>query len=160
MIKLSDIEMRILEILQIDATRTLDSIADEVDVSVETCRKHIKALEAARILEQRVALIDNEKIGLPQTVFVTVHTDDHSKMWSNRFKLAVDTLPEIVEFYHLDKDGEYILKMMVSDVADYNRVHQALLAQVNLFHVSARFATQKLKFTTELPLRSAQARNP
>lgn len=148
-------DVHILEILQHDASRSLDSIADEVGVSLNTCWRRVRKLEEVGILERRVALIDNEKVGLPLTVFVSVRTDDHSKTWSDSFTQAVESTPEIVEFYRLAGDVDYILKMMVASVSDYDRVYQALISQVRLSDVSASFAMEKLKFTTELPIRHA-----
>lgn len=142
-----------------DATRSLDSIAEEIGVSLNTCWRRVRKLEADGILERRVALIDNAKIGLPLTVFVTVRTDDHSKTWVEAFSKAVEETPEIVEFYRLAGDVDYILKMMVASVSDYDRVYQDLIAQVRLSDVSASFAMEKLKFTTELPIRQALKRS-
>lgn len=131
----------------------IESIADEIGVSLNTCWRRVQRLEAEGILERRVALIDNEKVGLPLTVFVSVRTDDHSKDWADRFSKAVNNMPEIVEFYRLAGDVDYILKMMVGSVEDYDRVYQRLISKVRLSNVSASFAMEKMKFTTELPLR-------
>ena len=150
---IDDNDVKILEILQIDATRSLESIADEIGVSLNTCWRRVQRLEAEGILERRVALIDNEKVGLPLTVFVSVRTDDHSKDWADRFAKAVNNMPEIVEFYRLAGDVDYILKMMVGSVSDYDEVYQRLISKVKLSDVSASFAMEKMKFTTELPLR-------
>lgn len=150
---IDDIDVKILNILQVDATRSLESIAEAVGVSLNTCWRRVQRLEADGILERRVALIDNEKVGLPLTVFVSVRTDDHSKDWADRFSGAVNNIPEIVEFYRLAGDVDYILKMVVSSVSDYDRVYQRLIGKVKLSDVSASFAMEKMKFTTELPLR-------
>jgi len=151
-------DVRILEILQFDATRSLDSIAEEIGVSLNTCWRRVRRLEEDGILVRRVALIDNTRIGLSQTVFVSVRTDDHSKAWSDKFTKAVDAIPEIVEFYRLAGDVDYVLKMIVSSVSDYDRVYQDLIAQISLSNVSASFAMEKLKYTTELPIRRALKR--
>lgn len=142
----------ILRILQVDATRSLDSIASEVGMSLNTCWRRVQRLEEAGILERRVALLDNEKIGLPLTVFVSVRTDDHSESWAKAFKSAVESMPEIVEFYRLAGNIDYIMKMMVGSVSDYDRVYQRLISKVKLSDVSASFAMEKMKFTTELPI--------
>lgn len=150
--KLHANDVAILSILQRDATRSLDSIAAEVGLSLNTCWRRVKRLEESGVLERRVALIDNAKVGLPLTVFVSVRTDDHSRDWADQFARAVSSIPEIVEFYRLAGDVDYILKMMVRSVADYDRVYQRLIADIRLSDVSASFAMEKLKFTTELPL--------
>ena len=149
---LHDNDIGLLKILQVDASRSLDSIAEEIGLSLNTCWRRIQKLEADGIIERRVALIDNEKIGLPLTVFVSVRTDDHSKDWADRFAKAVNAMPEITEFYRLAGDVDYIMKMMVGNVSDYDRVYQRLISKVSLSDVSASFAMEKMKFTTELPL--------
>jgi len=145
-------DVKILEILQVDATRSLESIAEAIGVSLNTCWRRVRKLEADGVLERRVALVDNAKVGLPLTVFVSVRTDDHSKAWADSFTDAVERVPEIVEFAG---DVDYILKMMVGSVSDYDRVYQSLIAKVSVSDVSASFAMEKLKFTTELPVRQA-----
>ena len=142
----------ILSILQVDASQSLDSIAERLGVSLNTVWRRVRRLEEEKILERRVALIDNEKIGLPLTAFVQIRTDDHSADWSKRLADTVDRIPEIVEFYRLAGDVDYILKIMIASVADYDRVYQQLISDVRISDVSASFAMEKLKFTTELPL--------
>lgn len=146
-------DIKILEILQRDATRSLDSIAVEIGVSLNTCWRRVQRLEEGGIIQRRVALLDNEKLGAGLTVFVSVRTNDHSKVWTEKFSQAVNRFPEIVEFYRLAGDTDYILKILVGNVAEYDRVYQALISKVSLSDVSASFAMEKLKFTTELPLR-------
>ncbi|MDC0880831.1 winged helix-turn-helix transcriptional regulator, partial [Hellea sp.] len=91
------IDLKILRILQSDSSRSLDSISNEVGVSLNTCWRRISRLEKNSIIEGRVALIDNEKIGLPLTVFVFISTDNHSKEWTQMLSNAVVSINEIVE---------------------------------------------------------------
>ena len=146
-------DVKILEILQTDATRSLESISEEIGVSLNTCWRRVQKLEQAGILEGRVALVNNERVGLPLTVFVSIRTDEHSKAWTETLSKTVQAIPEITEFYRLAGDVDYILKMMVRSVADYDRVYQRLISKVKISDVSASFAMEKLKFTTVLPLR-------
>lgn len=153
-------DVQILEILQADATRSLESISEEIGVSLNTCWRRVRKLETDGILERRVALVDNTKIGLPMTVFVSACTNDHSKAWADGFTKAAANIPEIVEFYRLAGDVDYILKIMVGSMEEYDRVYKTLISKVSLSDVSARFAMEKLKFTTELPVRQALKDRP
>jgi len=146
-------DIKILKKLQRDASRSLESIADEIGVSLNTCWRRVQKLEEIGIIQRRVALVDSDKVDLPLTVFVSIRTDDHSKEWADAFSKAVNNMPEIVEFYRLAGDVDYILKIIVGNVADYDRVYQRLISKIRLSDVSASFAMEKMKFTTELPLR-------
>ena len=151
-VKIDDTDRAILRVLQRDASRSLDSIAAEMGLALNTVWRRVRKLEERGVLERRVALVDNERVGLPLTVFVAIRTDEHSSDWSEAFRKTVADIPEIVEFYRLAGDVDYILKLMVTDVAHYDRVYQRLIAKVKISDVSASFAMEKLKFTTELPL--------
>ena len=149
---IDDHDRAILRILQTDATRSLDSIAEEMSLSLNTVWRRVRRLEEQKILERRVALIDNEKVGLPLTVIVGLRTDEHSAEWAKTLRQTVANIPEIVEFYRLAGEVDYILKLMVADVAHYDRVYQRLISKIRISDVSASFAMEKMKFTTELPL--------
>lgn len=142
----------ILGLLQRDASVSLESLAAAVSISVNTCWRRVKRLEEAGILARRVALIDPEKVGLGQTVFVAIRTRDHSAAWLGRFAEVVAAVPEVVEFYRMAGDVDYLLKVQVRSVADYDRVYKSLISRVELADVSATFAMECLKNTTELPL--------
>lgn len=150
--KLDATDRAILTALQSDASQSLDSIAERLNVSLNTVWRRVRRLETEGVIEKRVALISNEKIGLPLTAFVQIRTDNHSEVWATDLAAAVDAIPEIVEFYRLAGEVDYILKMMIASVADYDRVYQQLISRVQINNVSASFAMEKLKFTTELPL--------
>jgi Lrp/AsnC family transcriptional regulator len=149
---IDDIDLKILRILQSDSSRSLESISIAVGVSLNTCWRRISRMEKKSIIEGRVALIDNEKVGLPLTVFVSISTDDHSQEWTKKLSDAVVSTKEIVEFYRLAGETDYILKMMVKNVDHYDRVYKQLIRRVKISDVSASFAMEKIKFTTELPI--------
>ncbi len=145
-------DREILKILQRDAAQSLESIAESVGVSLNTCWRRVQRLEQSGIIAGRVAILDAEKLGKSLTVFVAVRTNDHSKDWAERFAKAVDSVPEIVEFYRLAGDVDYLLKILAASVADYDRIYQTIIAKVGLSDVTASFAMEKLKLTTEIPL--------
>ena len=146
------IDLKILRILQSDSSRSLESISNEVGVSLNTCWRRISRMEKKSIIEGRVALIDNEKVGLPLTVFVSISTDDHSQEWTKKLSNAVISIKEIVEFYRLAGETDYILKMMVKNADHYDKVYKQLIKRVKISNVSASFAMEKIKFTTDLPI--------
>lgn len=149
---IDSIDLKILRILQSDSSRSLESISNEVGVSLNTCWRRISRMENKSIIEGRMALIDNEKVGLPLTVFVSISTDDHSQEWTKKLSNAVISIKEIVEFYRLAGETDYILKMMVKNVDHYDKVYKQLIKRVKISDVSASFAMEKIKFTTELPI--------
>ena len=150
--KIDDTDRRILKYLQMDATQSLEVIADKIGVSLNTAWRRVQRLEQSGVIEKRVAVLDQEKVGLPLTVFVSVRTDEHSESWSQNFAKTASEIPQIVEFYRLAGDVDYILKMVVADVADYDRVYKRLIARVKLSEVTASFAMERIKFTTALPI--------
>jgi Lrp/AsnC family transcriptional regulator len=121
-------------------------------ISVNTCWRRVKRLEEAGVLMRRVALVDPESVGLGQTVFVAIRTREHSADWVERFAKAVRSLPEVVEFYRMAGDVDYLLKIQVGSVKEYDRVYRALISRIDLADVSATFAMECIKNTTELPL--------
>ena len=141
-----------LRALQADAATSLESLAAAASISVNTCWRRVKRLEEAGILLRRVALVDPESVGLGQTVFVAIRTRDHSADWVERFAKAVRSIPEVVEFYRMAGDVDYLLKIQVGNVKDYDRVYRTLIARIDLADVSATFAMECIKNTTELPL--------
>lgn len=149
---LDDTDRAILKILQVDATESLESIAERLSVSVNTCWRRVRRLEADGIIKARVAICDPEQLGLGQTVFVAIKTRDHSAAWLKRFAATVTAIPEVVEFYRMAGEVDYLLKIAVNSVADYDRVYKLLIAKVEIADVSATFAMECLKNTTELPI--------
>lgn len=150
--KYDDTDRQILKILQTDSTIPLESIATQLSVSVNTCWRRIRRLEENGIIRARVAICDPDKVGIGQTVFVAVKTSDHSSAWLKKFAKTVTAIPEVVEFYRMAGDVDYMLKIAVSSVADYDRVYKSLISKIEVADVSATFAMECLKNTTELPV--------
>ena len=150
--KIDETDRLLLRALQSDPGLSLESLAERASVSLNTCWRRVKRLEESGILTRGVALIDPEKAGLGQTVFVAIRTREHSAAWLERFASAVRSVPEVVEFYRMAGDVDYLLKVQAGSVADYDRVYKTLISKVDLADVSATFAMECLKNTTELPI--------
>ncbi len=146
------IDRKILKCLQEDSTLPLAELAERVGLSTTPCWRRIQNLEKAGVIRRRVALLDPEKLNLGVTVFVRVKTSQHNIEWLERFAKAVAGIDEVVEFYRLSGDIDYLLRVVVPDIAGYDRVYKRLIAAAELADVSSNFAMETLKYTTALPV--------
>jgi len=152
MAALDPIDLKILDLLQTDASQSIAEIADRVHLSQNACWRRIKQLEESGVIKKRVAILDAEKLGVGVTVFVTVRAPEHTDKWLEAFATAVRKMPEVVEFYRIAGDVDYLLKLQVADIAAYDRAYKALIRSARLSDVSASFAMEELKRSTAIPL--------
>jgi Lrp/AsnC family transcriptional regulator len=146
------IDRKILAVLQKDASLSVAEIGNRVGLSSTPCWKRIQRLEADGVIQRRVAVVDQDKLGLGVTVFVSIETGDHSEEWLRRFAEVVSALPEVMEFYRMAGDVDYMLRVVVPDIPGYDAFYKRLIATVPLKNVTSRFAMEKIKSTTELPI--------
>jgi Lrp/AsnC family transcriptional regulator len=146
------IDRKILTVLQEDASLSVAEIGARVGLSSTPCWKRIQRLEADGVILKRVALVDQDKLGLGVTVFVSIETGDHSQAWLSRFAEVAQTMPEVMEFYRMAGDIDYMLRVVVADIASYDAFYKRLIATVPLKNVTSRFAMEKIKATTALPI--------
>ena len=146
------IDRKILAILQEDASLSVQEIGNRVGLSSTPCWKRIQKLEAAGVIARRVALVDPDKVGLGVTVFVSVETADHSQEWLDHFAATVGAMPQVMEFYRMAGDVDYMLRVVVSDMHAYDRFYKQLIATVPLKNVTSRFAMERIKQSTVLPI--------
>jgi len=150
--RLDAIDRKILTVLQEDASLSVAEIGDRVGLSSTPCWKRIQRLEAEGVILRRVALVDQNKIGLGITVFVSVESADHSEAWLKTFASAVSAMPEVMEFYRMAGDVDYMLRVVVPDIHGYDEFYKRLIATVPLKNVTSRFAMERIKSTTALPI--------
>ena len=150
--RLDAIDRKILTVLQEDASLSVAEIGDRVGLSSTPCWKRIQRLEADGVILRRVALVDQNKIGLGISVFVSVESADHSEAWLKKFAEAVSAMPEVMEFYRMAGDVDYMLRVVVPDIAGYDAFYKKLIASVQLKNVTSRFAMERIKQTTALPI--------
>jgi Lrp/AsnC family transcriptional regulator len=146
------LDQKILNLLQEDATLSVAEIGERVGLSTTPCWRRIQNLEKAGIIQGRVTLLDAEKLNVGVTVFVAIRTNQHSLEWLEKFAAAVSGIPEVVEFYRMSGDVDYLLRVVVPDIAGYDAVYKRLISAVDLSDVSSSFAMEKIKSTTALPL--------
>ena len=150
------IDRKILAVVQEDASLSVAEIGQRVGLSSTPCWKRLQRLEADGVVMRRVALIDPEKIGLGITVFVSIETGDHSQDWLKRFAETVGGMPEVMEFYRMAGDVDYMLRVVVHDMQSYDGFYKKLIATVPLKNVTSRFAMEQIKSTTALPILEAR----
>ncbi len=145
MTELDNIDRAILRLLAQDAARSLNDIAENVGLTATPCWKRIKRMEEAGIIKARIAVLDADKLGLPVSVFVSVETADHSAAWLQHFAHTIASTPEIVGAWRMSGDVDYLLHVVVADIAAYDAFYRRLIASVPLRNVSSRFAMERMK---------------
>jgi Lrp/AsnC family transcriptional regulator len=149
---LDDMDVKILRIMQEDATRPVAEIGKAVGLSTTPCWRRIQKLEEAGVIQRRVAVLDPVKVNAGVNVFVSIKTDRHNIDWLERFHAAVVDFPEVVEFYRMSGEVDYLLRVVVPDIAAYDAFYKKLISRIDISKVSSAFAMERIKYTTVLPL--------
>jgi Lrp/AsnC family transcriptional regulator len=149
---LDRLDRRILEILQKDCTVPVAEIGRQIGLSTTPCWRRIQKLEEAGIIQRRVALLDPKKVNVGVTVFVSISTSQHNQDWLARFHDVIQEFPEVVEFYRMSGQVDYLLRVVVPDIERYDDFYKRLINKIALTDVSSAFAMEQIKFTTALPL--------
>lgn len=145
-------DKKILTILQADATLPVADIAKKVGLSTTPCWRRIQKMEEDKVIERRVAVLNPEKVNLGVTVFVSIKTDKHNAEWLKRFSEVIAKMPEVVGFYRMSGQVDYLLKVVVPDIAAYDDVYKRLVSDIEIEDVSSAFAMERIKDTLQLPL--------
>ncbi|ABQ36870.1 MAG: Lrp/AsnC family transcriptional regulator [Bradyrhizobium sp.] len=155
--RIDTIDRKILTVLQENAALSVAEIGERVGLSSTPCWKRIQRLEADGIIKGKVALVDQNKIGLGLSVFVSVESGDHSDAWLKTFAEVVSAMPEVMEFYRMAGDVDYMLRVVVADMQSYDLFYKKLIGAVALKNVTSRFAMEKIKSVTALPVPAVEA---
>ncbi len=149
---LGRLDRKILDILQKDCTPPVAEIGKQIGLSTTPCWRRIQKLEEQGVIERRVALLDPKKVNVGVTVFVSITTSNHTSEWLDRFHAALADFPEVVEFYRMSGQIDYLLRVVVPDIERYDAFYKRLISKIELSDVSSVFAMEQIKFTTSLPL--------
>jgi len=149
---LDEIDRKILRQMQRDCTLSIAALAEMVHLSTNACWRRLKALRDNGVIAREVAILDHAKIDKEMTVFVLVRTREHSETWLQAFSDGIRAIADVLEFHRLNGDFDYLLKIAVADVSDYDRVYKKLIRTVPLFDVSSYFSMECIKDTTEVPI--------
>ena len=149
---MDEITLKIIKCLQEDAMMPVAKVADRSGLSPSPCWRRIQKLIADGVIRRRVALLDPEKINVGVNVFVSIRTNKHSMKWENKFCRAAAQIPEVVEFYRMSGRVDYLLRVVVPNIAAYDDVYRRLIKAAELYDVTSSFAMETIKYTTALPL--------
>lgn len=147
------IDRKLLALLQKDCTLSLQALAEAVNLTTTPCWKRLKKLEDDGIIRARVALLDGEKLGLSLTAFMLIKTQQHSSEWFRQFVAVVEPMPEVMAFYRMAGEYDYLLRIQVADMKSYDAFYKRLVNGVpGLIDVTSSFAMEEIKHSTALPV--------
>ncbi|MFC3394803.1 Lrp/AsnC family transcriptional regulator [Brenneria rubrifaciens] len=150
---LDKIDRALLGLLQQDCTLSLQSLAESVNLTSTPCWKRLKRLEEEGYIRARVALLDNELLGLGLTAFVLLKTQQHNSAWYQTFTSVVSEMPEVLSFYRMTGEYDYLMQVQVADMKSYDDFYKRLVNGIpGLIDVTSSFAMERIKHTTALPL--------
>ncbi len=149
---MDDIDRKLLALLQIDATLAMAQLADQVGLSPTPVWKRVQKLEATGVINRRVALLDPQRIGIGLIVFVAIEAPEHSEAWMAAFAAALQAMPEVMDAYRMAGEVDYMLRVAVPDMAEFDGFYKRLVAAVPLKNVTSRFSMETMKNTTAFPL--------
>jgi|TARA_B110000208_G_scaffold176929_1_gene223718 Lrp/AsnC family transcriptional regulator len=152
---LNKIDLRLIAILQRDASIAVEELAKQVGLTKTPCWRRLQKLEKSGIIKRKVALLDAALLDLSVSVFVQVKTSRHDNDWLANFSATVSAFPEVVDFYRMSGEYDYLLRVVVKDIANYDAFYKRFIDATNLTNVTSSFAMEEIKSSTELPLISA-----
>ena len=141
----------LLSILQKDSSQSVGELADTVGMSKSACWRRLQKLEKEGVIRQRVALLDANALNLSLTVYISVRTNQHNDEWAATFQRATELIPGVLEVSRMSGDLDYLIKAVVADMPDYDRLYKQLI-KADIYDVSSSFVMETLRHTTCLPL--------
>jgi Lrp/AsnC family transcriptional regulator len=150
--EMDHIDLAILRTLQQDSALSQRELADRVGLSQNACWRRLQSLKASGVIKAYSLKLDREALDLGVVVFMLLRTRHHSKDWLARFKKHVRSIPEVVDFFRIAGDYDYMLKVVVGDTRGFDRVYQHLIRDLELDTVTSYFAMEAIEEERGLPL--------
>jgi Lrp/AsnC family leucine-responsive transcriptional regulator len=150
---LDDTDRRILGLLQNDGRMSLAAIAEKVGLSPSPCLRRIRLLEQAGVISRYVVLLNQQAVGLPVSVFVSIKLEQQREEALDRFAKAIARWPEVLECYLMTGPRDYLLRVVVADLAAYERFLKQKLTRLDgIASIESSFALEQVKYTNVLPI--------
>jgi Lrp/AsnC family transcriptional regulator len=151
--KLDHLDARILRVLQNDSSLSQRELAEAVGISQNACWRRLQAIKAAGLIKGYALRLDRTALGLDIAAFVMIRTRHHSKEWLDVFRAHISSIPEVVDFYRIAGDYDYMLKIVTADIPHYDRVYQRIIEKVELERVTSYFAMEVIEDQRPLTIR-------
>ncbi|MEE9333925.1 MAG: Lrp/AsnC family transcriptional regulator [Granulosicoccaceae bacterium] len=151
-IKLDNTDKALLRELQLDASQPMDRLAKKVGVSKTAAWNRVQKLHQQKVIQRQVVIVDPQSIGLNETFFIAVKTNEHKKEWLQKFNRVMQSLPAIVEVHRLAGDIDYLIKVQVESTREFDELYKAIVAKIELYSVTSSLSMEVLKHETALPL--------
>lgn len=153
--KLDEIDRRILSALQQDGRLTLAQLSQKVGLSASPCHRRVRLLEERGVIERYAAVINQRSVGLPVSVFISIKLESQREDLLQKFAKAIAPWPEILECYLMTGQRDYLLRVVVADLAAYEVFLKTKLTRLNgISSIELSFALEQVKYTHMLPLRA------
>ena len=147
------IDRKILAILQEDGRKPIGELAEQVGLSPSPCLRRVRMLEKAGVIARYVAVLDQQSVGLPVSVFVSIKLESQREEALDRFAKSIQRWPEVLECYLMTGPRDYLLRVVVADLAAYERfLKQKLTKLSGIGSIESSFALEQVKYTNVLPL--------
>jgi Lrp/AsnC family transcriptional regulator len=149
---MDQLDKKILRVLQEDCTLPISKIANRVGLSASPCWKRIARLREQGIIKKEIAVLSADHIGFGLTVFVSIKTGEHSAEWLERFSQSITQMVEVVELHRMAGDVDYMLKVVVTGMAEFDDFYKKMISVTELNEVTSRFSMETIKETTAFPI--------
>jgi len=146
------IDIKLLELLQLNAELTIQELSKEVHLSTTPCWKRINQLKSNGYINKTVSLVDRKRVGANVTAMVSIKVNNHNQERISIFAKTIQDIPEVIECYRMSGETDYLLKVVVSDIESYDTFYKNLIEKVQFLKVTSNFAIEEIKSTTEIPL--------
>lgn len=148
---MNKLDLSLLELIQKDSSLSTGELAQRIGMSKSACWRRLQKLTQEGVIKKQVAILNQEKVDLPLTVYISVRTNEHNDKWANQFHKVTHSIPGVLEVYRMSGDLDYLIKAVVNDMKGYDELYKKLI-KANLSDVSSSFVMETMKQTTELPL--------
>ena len=151
---LDAIDHKILRLLQEDGRTTIQALAENVGLSHSPCLRRVRMLEEAGVIRGYVAVIEQNQVGLPVSVFISIKLERQREEDLDRFGTAIAQWPEVLECYLMTGTRDYLLRIVCADLLAYERFLKEKLTRLDgLASIESSFALAQVKYTNVLPIR-------